>query len=381
MSQPQDTQMRSTAEQGIETPPWIQAFLAQQEQYTAQQQQKIHKMQEHHQAQIKALHATVQALQKPTEPTAPTPEATPVENQPHPFRRTKAILPDPPKFDGTRNDFEGWKSQMKDKIEVDGEVIGSKRNQFIYVASRLEGKGLQLALTFITTHRDASDASSIKILDYLDTIFGDRHKAQRAVEILRTMKQGSKEPFSGFIPRFEKALADAGGMDWPDLVKRSHLNGAMTFELRRLAITMPVVESYSKYVDELMRVSDLYRSTMKHAPKEQQQSSRQKTPPADAMDWEPTRAAPATSTQNKGLKEKKRARWVSQEELDRRRREKVCIRCGGSGHFVDKCEYAAPRRPKETPSARGSQAGAGKVVEPQLEDTEEEDDSEIEELN
>jgi hypothetical protein len=270
---------------------------------------------------------------------------------------------------------------MKDKIEVDGEVIGSKRNQFIYVASRLEGKGLQLALTFITTHRDAPDASSVKVLDYLDTIFGDRHKAQRAVEILRTMKQGPKEPFSGFIPRFEKALADAGGMDWPDLVKRSHLNGAMTFELRRLAITMPVVESYSRYVDELMRVSDLYRSTMKHAPKEQQQSSRQKTPPADAMDWEPTRATSATSTQNKGSKEKKRARWVSQEELDRRRREKVCIRCGGSGHFVDKCEYAAPRRPKETPSARGSQASAGKVIEPELEDSEDEDDPKIEELN
>jgi hypothetical protein len=270
---------------------------------------------------------------------------------------------------------------VTDKIEVDGEVIGSNRNQFIYVASRLEEKGLQLALTFITTHRDSPEASSAKILNYLDTIFGDRHKIQRAVETLRTMKQGLKEPFSSFIPRFEKVLADAGGMDWPDTVKRSHLNGAITFELRRLAITMPVVETYNQYVDELMRVNDLYRSTMKHAPKEQQQSARRETAANDVMDWEPTRAAPATSTQGGRSKEKKRARWVSQQELDKRRQEGNCIRCGASGHFISNCGYAAPRRPANASLARGPRAAAGKMVEPQLEDSEDEGDSKVEELN
>jgi hypothetical protein len=344
--------------------------MAQQQQYTA-----------HQQAQIQALQATVQALQRPTETSqTSTPEPTPTETPVPALRRTKAILPDPPKFDGTRSDFEGWKSLIKDKIEVDGEVIGSNRNQFIYVASRLEGKGLQLALTFTTMHRDSPEASSAKILDYLDTIFGDRHKVQRAVETLRTMKQSSKEPFSGFIPRFEKALADAGGMDWPDAVKRSHLDGAITFELRRLVITMPVVETYSKYVDELMRVSDLYRSTMRHAPKEQQQPARREVTSSDAMDWEPTQAAPA-APQSGRPKEKRRAKWVSQQELDKRRQEGNCLRCGGSGHFVNKCEYAKPRRPIDVSPARELRAAAGKVVEPQLEDSEDEDDSKVEELN
>ena len=107
------------------------------------------------------------------------------------------------------------------------------------------------------------------------------------------MKQGPRELFSAFIPRFEKALADAGGMAWPDEVKRSHLDGALTFELRRLAITMPVAETYDKYVDELLRLSDLYRSTTRHAPKDQQQQPTQRGT-NDTMDWEPTRAAPAT---------------------------------------------------------------------------------------
>ena len=129
------------------------------------------------------------------------------------LKRTKIILPDPLKFDGTRSEYEGWRSLVRDKIDVDGEMIGSDRNQFIYISSRLEEKGLQSALTFITINRDSPDASAARLLGYLDAIFGDRHKAQRAVETLRTMKQSPKEAFSVFLPRFEKALTDAGEMN------------------------------------------------------------------------------------------------------------------------------------------------------------------------
>jgi hypothetical protein len=46
----------------------------------------------------------------------------------------------------------------------------------------------------------------------LNSIFGDRYKAQRAVKTLRIIKQSFKKPFSVFLLRFEKALADAEGM-------------------------------------------------------------------------------------------------------------------------------------------------------------------------
>ena len=291
-----------------------------------QQQEQIQSLQEKHQAQVQALqnaiaqtNDTVQALQRPTAEPTPmeTPQVpTPLMSKP---ARTKAILPDPPKFNGTRSEYEGWRSLIQDKIEVDGEVIGSNRNQFIYVSSRLVEKGLQLALTFITQNRDSPDVSAGRLVQYLDAIFGDRHKAQRAVEALRTMKQGPKETFSAFLPRFEKTLADAGGMAWPDAVKRSHLDGTLTFELRRLAITMPVASTYGTYVDELLRVSDLYRATMKHAPKEQPTTRRETS---EAMDWEPTRtasAAPTKGGQKGSQKSKRRARWVSQEEIEKRR--------------------------------------------------------------
>jgi hypothetical protein len=97
---------------------------------------------------------------------------------------------------------------IKNKINVDGKTINSVKNQFLYVASHLEGKRLQLALIFITINKDIFDASATRLLNYLNSIFDDRYKAQRAVEILYTMKQSFRKLFSIFLLYFEKALAD-----------------------------------------------------------------------------------------------------------------------------------------------------------------------------
>ena len=42
--------------------------------------------------------------------------------------RLKAILPNPLKFDGTRSEYKGWKSLIRDKVDINEEVIGSARN-------------------------------------------------------------------------------------------------------------------------------------------------------------------------------------------------------------------------------------------------------------
>ena len=143
---------------------------------------------------------------------------------------------------------------------------------------------------------------------------------------------------------------------------------------------MPPVAAYSAYVNEILRVSDLYRSAMRHAPKGQPMA-RQGT--SETMDWELTRAAVATPTQS-GQK-KRRARWVSQEEMEKRRQEGHCFRCGTSGYEVNGYEFLLPCRSTEAGPARGSWAASGKstLIEPQLESKESgpEDNSRTEELN
>lgn len=41
-----------------------------------------------------------------------------------------------------------------------------------------------------------------------------------------------------------------------------------------------------------------------------------------------------------------RAKWVSQIELERRKAEGVCIRCGKKGHMISKCRFLPAQRPE-----------------------------------
>jgi hypothetical protein len=112
------------------------------------------------------------------------------------------------------------------------------------------------------------------------------------VKILRTMRQSPKELFYVFLPHFGKTLVDAGGIAWPDEIKRLHLDGALTFELRRLTITIsPAAVSYGAYVNELLRMSNLDRATLRYTPEELPVTCQEAN---GTMDWEPIRAAQAT---------------------------------------------------------------------------------------
>ena len=61
-------------------------------------------------------------------------------------------------------------------------------------------------------------------------------------------------------------------------------------------------------------------------------------PSPDAMDWEPSR----TQTQ--------RATWVSQKEIDRRRDEGSCLRCGKKGHLISSCKLKPAQNPARHPA-------------------------------
>ena len=47
--------------------------------------------------------------------------------------KKKPVLPDPPKFDRKRSTYRIWGLEMKNKLEVDGDVIGTEADQFIYI--------------------------------------------------------------------------------------------------------------------------------------------------------------------------------------------------------------------------------------------------------
>ncbi|XP_044715292.1 reverse transcriptase (RNA-dependent DNA polymerase) domain-containing protein [Hirsutella rhossiliensis] len=120
-------------------------------------------------------------------------------------------LQNPPRFEGVRSKFRAWLSEMKNKLRVDG--------------------------------RD-SRAGQIAILE-----------AKRQGKLCDT------------APRFEKELADSGGATWPEEVKISYLEGALSPDLRLATVyAAPTRSTYSEWVRSLQRLSSGLEGVEKGTP-------------------------------------------------------------------------------------------------------------------
>ncbi len=67
------------------------------------------------------------------------------------------------------------------------------------------------------------------------------------------------------------------------------------------------------------------------------------------MDWEPTATTKVAKTGREPLK---RAKWVSKEEIEERRRNRRCFRCGKEGHRIDQCSLLPAQKPTKVKKTR-----------------------------
>jgi hypothetical protein len=172
-------------------------------------------------------------------------------------------------------------------------------------------------------------------------------------------------------------LIEAGGADWPDSAKKISLDRILSDELVRAMISVPTPSDFETYCNTLKEVDDKLRayksrqmftsqssrasvrpSTSTPEPREHAQvlyaeestskqeslTSRKASPLPEAMDWQPTTKV--------GTSKPRRAQWVNKQELDRRREQSLCLRCGDSEHFVRDCPYLAPSRPRQVRVAK-----------------------------
>lgn len=288
--------------------------------------------------------------------------------------RKKMILPDPPRFDGNRKKFRNWKLEMVGKLRTDGHLMGGPADHFTYIFSRLGDHPQSLAAAFYERGHGRHADPVAAFFQHLTGVYGNPNQAKDACGKLEKLKQGNT-PFAAYLPKFEKELADAGGDAWPhdvriDYLKRT-LNDEMTTQLRSQR-KMPT--KYHKYVVALQELAGNLEDTYlrKKAPSNSGLAKSggkpvDAAPAADLMDWEPTKVSKirkAIQKQNKDL-EGKRAKWVSQEELDRRREDGDCLRCGRPGCRIAKCPLLPAKRPSaETKKVKAKKAKPTKSAKP-----------------
>ena len=273
--------------------------------------------------------------------TQSTPSVTPNEGevlaplapaQKNTSSRPKPVLPNTPKFSGDRKSYEVWRTQITDKIRVDGASIGSPANQFAYVNSRLEGAAAQMCLTFASLTAWTDEATPETFIGYLDRSYSDPNKKLRATGRLRTMKQGDAS-FSAFLPRFERALAEAGGSSWPDEAKIAFMEGTLNDETRNALIGQDLPQHYTEYITKILNIDGQLQAVRK--PRRTYRTNN----PSDTMDWEPTQATRIAAAQRNPLGK------LTPEERTRCQALGLCFRCRQKGHAARDCmtEFTPPK--------------------------------------
>ena len=184
-------------------------------------------------------------------------------------------------------------------------------------------------------------------------------------------------------------LLEAGAGYWPDDAKKVALDRVLSDDLAKAIITVPLQPDFESYCSILKSTDDKLKAYKARASKSKDLTIGTSQPSwkrltddkraftvnkslsepkivrkasVESIEWEPTPAKVATTST-------KRAKWVSQEEREDRRRTGRCIRCGALGHMIRDCPYGRPQRPVTMDLARKGK-GIVKEVAPELEDNE-----------
>ena len=205
-----------------------------------------------------------------------------------------------PEYDGKPSEWESWYTQAKIKLNTDGALIGTPQDQFGYIFSRLRGTAASATLAYTRDHLEKQDGDGHKLLEHMDTFFGDPAKEDRAIAQLQTLRQGKNELFSQFLPKFEALLADAGGADWAPKSQISYLSTAISDDLRQHCIGKKRCGTFNEYKELLLTIAsdvEADRAIRQFRNKGQANTGfsylQSGTPSrgiqgADAMDWELT---------------------------------------------------------------------------------------------
>ncbi|KAJ6436266.1 ectomycorrhiza-upregulated zf-MYND domain-containing protein [Purpureocillium lavendulum] len=344
-----------------------QMRVAQTNQQTFQQslQARLDDEREAVQTQIRALQSTIATpLYTPQPPATSSAETIPLEpgrdnqvehyDEPtRPWRKTRPTLQDPPRYEGARAKFRAWLSEMRNKLRVDGTVIGSKADQFAYVYSRLGGAPQQMTIAFVEAGGKGGAYDPDDYLRYLEECYADPNLQARAIERLRSLRQRESESFAALLPRFEKELADSGGASWPDEVKISYLEGATNQQLRLAAVYQaPARTSYTAWAQALQTLASGLDGLSR---REQGRDGRDpRGPSGKAATPEPRRFTLDADGDTKmaGVNRAGQPSGVHPDtEHDRKnpRDERRCYRCNQKGHLIANCRAKVILPEKERP--------------------------------
>ena len=252
-----------------------------------------------------------------------------------PLNRSDRV-PDPPIFDGNRENLEGFVAQLRVKLFSDPSRFPTPTLRLGYAFNRLGGRAQAQILPFVQNGKFLLNDSD-DIIRILENAFGDPDPAATARSKLHTLKQGKKE-FTGYFAEFQMLVSK---LNWGEEAKLDALKEGVSIELRRQLLGRTHGLSFDKFValcqqlDSEIRALQHYEGRSGNTPHQPRPSQNQYSPRIQVPAPNPPRATSGpepmdlSATGGRGK--------ISEEERASRLRKGQCLYCGGEGHMARHC--------------------------------------------
>lgn len=297
-----------------------------------------------------------------------TEEATPLETRPQTEKKPGKTI-DLGEYSGGWKGLELWLQTANAKLAVDFAGCTEKL-KFWYLVGKLRGDAAEKLTPWIRRHSDYGHVNSDELLFKIREIFGDRYERENALVRLNKLRQGTGKSFRAHLQEFEKLLLEAGRYADSEASKKASLEATISKELYERTISMGTRRmTYNEYKESLLEVSEKIQQSRKpwstYRGYQQQRETSTVQEGSDAMDWEP-------ATARASVGDRRRAKWVERAEIQKRRDQGLCVRCGATGHFVSRCPFLPARQPGGQEAKQGSTGKVTVAVAPLLEEETEE---------
>ncbi|KAL2892027.1 Retrotransposable element Tf2 155 kDa protein type 1 [Ceratocystis lukuohia] len=229
----------------------------------------------------------------------------------------------------------------------------------------VDGASSQVHNYVKTMLKKPEEANVEKFLEHLDTLFVDPAAAARALHQVSTLRVNLSASPQAHVSMVTQLLNDAGSSAWADNVKKRQLTATLPKKVRDALASHPDVGTYEEYTTVVMvvwqKLCEDFPTAFVAPPPAPVHTHRHSQPAPDAMDWTPTPVAAASHS----APNKPRAKWVPPAVLESRKQNRLCFRCGASGHVIRTCPYLPPTPPTGQRPTRVNNSNV--VVKPLLE--------------
>ncbi|KAI0994477.1 hypothetical protein K3495_g13706 [Podosphaera aphanis] len=136
-----------------------------------------------------------------------------------------------PSWNGDKKYFNCYIKEVEDCIEIDRELMGTDRAVWYDINLSLPAAAKQKVSVFNASGADQNWDFRL-FIEHLKRTFGNKQEREDKIALLTSMKQKESQRFTDFFPKFDEALAGAGGDRWTEDSKVVWLRRALSEALK-----------------------------------------------------------------------------------------------------------------------------------------------------